>query len=73
MIGTYSNTRFIAPYLDWLVITRSPATLRVQGVELSASRIQTALRASVNAVSEGVIEDGEGLSDAVEHPDACAI
>ena len=43
------------------------------GVELSAGRIQTALRASVNAVFEDVIEDGEGFSDAVEHPDACAI
>ena len=73
VIGTFSNARFIAPYLDWLVMTNSPTTLRVQGVDLSAGEIQAALRASVNAVFEDVIEDGEGFIDPVEHPDAYAL
>ncbi|MDE0900050.1 MAG: right-handed parallel beta-helix repeat-containing protein [Longimicrobiales bacterium] len=73
VIGTYSNARFIAAYLDWLVMTSSATTLRVQGVELSASQVQSALRASVNAVFEDVIEDGAGFIDPVEHPDAYAL
>ena len=73
VIGTYSNARFIAAYLDWLVITGSSTTLRVQGIEQSASQIQAALRKSVNAVFEDVIEDGEGFINPTEHPDAYAL
>ena len=73
VIGTFSNARFIAPYLDWLVMTGSPTTLRVQGVDLTAPEIQASLRASVNAVFEDVIEDGAGFIDPIEHPDAYAL
>jgi len=73
VIGTYSNARFIAAYLDCLVMTGSPTTLRVQGIEQSASQIQAALRKSVNAVFEDVIEDGEGFINPTEHPDAYAL
>ena len=73
VIGTFSNARFIAPYVDHLVSEGSVTTLTVQGVALSASDIQAALRASVNAVFEDVITDGAGFIDPVEHPDDYAL
>jgi len=73
VIGTYSNARFIAPYLDWLVMTGSSTTLRVAGVDLTAPEIKAALRSSLNSVFEDVIQDGEGFIDPVEHPDAYAL
>jgi len=69
VIGTFSNARFISPYVDWLVSTGSTTTLRVQGVDLTAVEIQAALRDSVNAVFEDVITDGAGFIDPIEHPD----
>lgn len=68
VIGTFSNARFISAYVDWLVQTGSPTTLTVQGMPLSAGAIQSALRASINAVHEDVIVDGLGFIDGVQHP-----
>ena len=73
VIGTFSNARFIAPYVNWLASSSSSTTLRVQGVDLTPSQIQAALRTSVNAVFEDVITDGEGFIDPVEHPDEYAL
>ena len=75
VIGTYSNARFIARYLDWLVMTGSPTTLRVQGVDLSASGIQAALRASVLPIAATVTHapSGQreaGTNDSHRHRDA---
>ena len=58
VIGTYSNARFISPYLDWLVMTGSSTTLRVQGIGQSASQIQAALWKSVNEVV--AVKQGNG-------------
>ena len=68
IIGTYSNARFIAAYLDWLVQTGSSTTLNVQGKLLSAVEIQNALRAATIHVHQDVIVDGKTFIDAAKHP-----
>jgi hypothetical protein len=68
VLGTYSNARFIAAYVDWLVATGSTTTLRVAGVELTALDVQAALRRAVDAVFEDVITDGAGFIDPLQHP-----
>ncbi len=73
VIGTFSNARFIAPYVDWLVRSGSSTTLRVLGEELDAIAIRAALREAVNRVHEDVIVDGRGFIDATRHPDEHAL
>ena len=73
VIGTFSNARFIAPYINLLVENGSPTTLRVQGNELTAMDIQNALRDSVNNAYEDIIVDGLGVIDEMEHPDEYAL
>ena len=73
IIGTFSNARFIIPYIDWLVSTDSTTTLRVQGTTLTATQIQNALRNAINNVYEDVITDGLGFIDELEHPDEYAL
>ncbi len=73
IIGTYSNARFISAYVDWLVMSGSTTTLKVQGVELSAGDIQAALRTSINNVYDDVITKGMGFIDENAHPDEYAL
>lgn len=73
IIGTFSNARFISPYVDWLVATGSTTTLQVQGTTLTATDIRDALRDSINNVYEDVITDGIGYIDETEHPDEYAL
>ncbi len=73
VIGTFSNARFIAPYVDWLVASGSGTTLRVRGVELDALDIQTTLREAVNRVHQDVIVDGRGEIDPAAHAEERAL
>ncbi len=73
IIGTFSNARFIIPYIDWLVATGSTTTLRVQGTDLSAIQIRDDLRSAINNVYEDVINDGIGYIDETQHPDEYAL
>lgn len=73
IIGTFSNARFISAYVDWLVLSGSTTTLKVQGVELSAGDIQAALRTSINNVYDDVITKGLGFIDENAHPDEYAL
>ena len=73
VIGTFSNARFIAPYINWLVDTGSPTTLTVQGTQLTATEIRDALRDSVNNAYEDIIVDDLGIVDEIEHPDEYAL
>ena len=73
VLGTYSNARFIAPYIDWLVNIGSTTTLNVQGTDLTVTEVQDALRNSISDVYEDVITDGLGFIDEMEHPDEYAL
>ena len=73
VLGTFSNARFIAPYIDWLVQTGSSTTLKVQGVRRTATQLRDALRDSINSVHDDVIVKGLGVIDKVAHPDAYAL
>ncbi|WP_031433801.1 hypothetical protein [Methylomarinum vadi] len=73
IIGTFSNARFISAYVDWLVMSGSTTTLKVQGVELNAGDIQAALRTSINNVYDDVITKGLGFIDENAHPDEYAL
>ena len=73
VIGTYSNARFIAPYVNWLVDTGSTTTLNVQGIDLTVVEIQDALRESINNVYHDVISEGLGFIDETEHPNEYAL
>ncbi len=73
IIGTFSSAQFIKPYVNWLVHTGAKTTLRVQGVDLDATAIQTALSTAINRVHTDVIlkdhsADERAQIDAAEHP-----
>lgn len=71
VVGTFSSAMFIKPYLDYLVEEGSSVTLRVQGVEHSASDVLEALRISVNNVANDVA--ATGFIDPMTHPDEYAL
>ncbi len=73
VLGTYSNARFIAPYVDWLVQSGSTTTLGVQGLLHDALDIQADLRLAINNVHEDVILDGLGSIDPIQHPEEYAL
>jgi hypothetical protein len=73
VLGTFSNARFISAYVDWLVTTGSTTTLKVGGVNLTATQIRDELRTSINNVHEDVILDKLGVIDAAEHPHEYAL
>ena len=73
VIGTFSNARFIAPYINWLVDMGSLTTLTVQGTELTTTDIRDALRNSIKNVYQDVITDNLGFIDEIEHPDEYAL
>ena len=50
VLGTFSNARFIAPYVDYLVRSGSTTALVVQGIALDAGTVQAALRTAINHV-----------------------
>ena len=67
VIGTFSNARFIAAYINYLVDMGSTTTLKVQGIELTVTNIQEELRNSINNVYEDVITRGFGAIQETEH------
>lgn len=73
VIGTFSNARFIADYVDYLVSAGSSTTLTVQGRSLGAADVQAALRDAINAVHEDVISNGRGFIDNTKHPGEYAL
>ncbi|MDJ0784654.1 MAG: right-handed parallel beta-helix repeat-containing protein [Desulfosarcinaceae bacterium] len=66
--GRYSNALFILAYVDFLVANNSPTTLTVNGSDLSATEIQSALRDAINAVHADVIITGSDKINRVNHP-----
>ena len=73
IIGTFSNARFITPYVNWLADTGSATTLTVLGTTLTAAQIRDALRNSVNNAYQDIITDGLGFIDPTAHPDEYAL
>ena len=74
ILGTFSNAKFIQPYIDYLADyarrnSHVDLKLELPTGDLSIFDIQTALRTSINNVFEDVIEDGLGTIDRTEHPD----
>ena len=74
ILGTFSNAKFIQPYIDYLAdyVRRTPNAdlkLELPTGDLSIFDIQTALRTSINNVFEDVILDGLGTIDKAEHPE----
>ncbi len=73
ILGTFSNAKFIQPYIDYLVeyvkLNDVDLELELQTGNLSIFDIQTDLRNSINNVFEDVILDGLGTIDQTEHPD----
>lgn len=72
VVGAYSNARFIALYIDWLVFRNSKTTLKVMGQALDVHEIQEELRRGINAVYEDVIVQGKSI-DPLRHPEAFAL
>mmetsp|Transcript_8184 Transcript_8184/g.34380 ORF Transcript_8184/g.34380 Transcript_8184/m.34380 type:complete len:676 (+) Transcript_8184:38-2065(+) len=68
-LGTWSSARFIRRFLEYLVDTGSSTTLRVQGVEYTATEIRDSLATAMNNVFDDVITKGRGFIDPEEHPD----
>ncbi len=68
IIGTFSSTQFIKPFIEELDRTGSTTELSVNGVSLDVDDIKSALITSINNVHEDVIVDGLGQIDAEEHP-----
>ena len=73
IIGTFSNARFISPYVNWLVVSESTTTLTVQGTELSANQIRDTLRDSINNAYEDIITKDLGFIDETTHPTEYAL
>jgi hypothetical protein len=70
VIGTFSSSQFIKPYVEFLVRTDSPTVLHVGGTNLSATDIRDALRDSINNVHEDLIIGGRSSIDKLTHPQA---
>lgn len=73
VLGTFSAARFISPYLDHLVRNLSDTTLRVGGLELTATDVRDDLRNAVNGAHHDIVTarhtSGERITiDPVGHP-----
>lgn len=73
VLGSYSNARFIRPYVDYLAhlertnpLGSGVSTLNVNGESLSAIDIQLALQQSLNAVFDDIITSGDGRIDTID-------
>lgn len=73
ILGSYSNARFIRPYVDYLAqlertnpLGSGVSTLNVNGESLSANDIQLALQQSLNAVFDDIITSGDGRIDTID-------
>lgn len=73
VLGSYSNARFIRPYVDYLAqlerinpLGSGVSTLNVNGESLSAKDNQLALQQSLNAVFDDIITSGDGRIDAID-------
>ena len=73
VLGTFSSSQFIKPYVEFLVRTDSPTLLHVGGTNLSATDIRDALRDAINNVHEDVIIRGRPSIDKLTHPDEYAL
>ena len=73
ILGSYSNARFIRPYVDYLAqlertnpLGSEVSSLNVNGESLSAKDIQLALQQSLNAVFDDIITSGDGRIDTID-------
>lgn len=78
VLGTFSSVQFVKLYIDDLVRSGSTTTLTVDGVTMTASDMQTALRSAVNNTHADIIAspnivDGRAQIDAAAHPDEYAL
>ena len=73
VIGLYSVSRFLRPYLEWLVNTNANTTLRVQGQELNAVGVRAALKEILEDVFEDIVHKRRKTIDEDAHPLAYAI
>jgi len=71
VLGTFSAGRFLHHQLHHLVMSNSQTTLRVQGTELSASDIETALRDAMNNAAYDIM--ATGAIHVAAHPDEYAL
>lgn len=69
VIGTFSNARFIRPYVDYLVSSASLTKIRVNSREYTPQQIQTSLRNAMNNVYDDVVVKQLGYISQATHPD----
>jgi len=74
ILATFSATRFLKPYLDYLVKSHSKTTLTIGGWnKLTASKAQDRVKEAINAVYEDLIVKGQNFIDSKVHPEEYAL
>lgn len=73
VLGTFSSAQFIKPFVGYLNSIDSQTTIKVQGVELTATDVQEALRKAINNTHKDLIVNGFDSIDKVSHPDEYAL
>ena len=73
VLGLYSASRFMRPYVEYLVEQDADTTLTVQGELWTAQEIRDALKQVLDDVFEDIVVDGRRTIDENQHPVAYSI